>query len=163
MQHGKLICYISETFTDAVINYPTYDKRLYALVQRVKKWKHYLMGKEMIIHSDHQALKYLQSQTKLQQARHSRWMGFIQQFHLVIRYKKGIYNKVVDMFSRPIVNASIFIKNNSIMHESYIEQYAQDDNFKNVYATLIQGHLLEELDYHVHNKFLYHLFKLCIP
>jgi hypothetical protein len=26
-------------------------------------------------------------------------MGFLQQFHLVIRYKKGIFNKVADMFS----------------------------------------------------------------
>jgi hypothetical protein len=53
-------------------------------------------------------------------------MGFLQQFHLVIRYKKGIYNKVVDMFSRPIFNASIILKHNSTMHESYVEQYALD-------------------------------------
>jgi hypothetical protein len=51
-----------------VINYPTYDKELYALVQSVKKWKNYLLGKETIIHTDHEQLKYLQSQTKLQQA-----------------------------------------------------------------------------------------------
>ena len=53
MQHRKPICYHSETFTQAVINYPTYDKELYALVHSVKKWKHYLMGKETIIHTDH--------------------------------------------------------------------------------------------------------------
>eukprot|EP00253_Pinus_taeda_P033750 PITA_33750 len=40
MQHGKPICFHSETFTLAVVNYPTYDKELYALVQSVKKWKH---------------------------------------------------------------------------------------------------------------------------
>jgi len=84
------------------------------------------MGKEMIIHIDHQPLQYLQSQTKLQQARHFRWIGFLQQFHLVIRYNKYIYNKVEDMLSRPIINASVIIKHNSIMHEIYIEQYAQD-------------------------------------
>jgi hypothetical protein len=56
MQRGKPICYHSETFTQAVISYPTYDKELYALVQSVKKWKHYLMGKETIIHIDHQPL-----------------------------------------------------------------------------------------------------------
>jgi hypothetical protein len=66
MQRGKPICYHSETFTQVVINYPTYDKELYVLVQSVKKWKHYLMGKETIIHTDHQPLQYLQSQTKLQ-------------------------------------------------------------------------------------------------
>jgi len=32
MQHGKLICYHSETFNSVIVNYPTYDKELYALV-----------------------------------------------------------------------------------------------------------------------------------
>jgi len=31
-QHGKPICYHYETFNSAVVNYPTYDKELYALV-----------------------------------------------------------------------------------------------------------------------------------
>ena len=35
------------------------------------------------------------------------------------------------------------------MHESYIEQYAQDIDFKDVYATSSQGKNVEELDYHV--------------
>jgi hypothetical protein len=45
LQHGKPICFHSKTFNGVVINYPTYDKELYALVQSVKKWKHYLLGK----------------------------------------------------------------------------------------------------------------------
>ena len=68
MEREKPICYHYETFTQAVINYPTYDKELYVLVQSVKKWKHCLMGKETISHIDHQTLQYLQSQTKLQQS-----------------------------------------------------------------------------------------------
>jgi hypothetical protein len=163
LQYGKPICFHSETFNGAVINYPTYDKELYALVQSVKKWKHYLLGKETIIHTDHQLLQYLQSQSKLQQARHFRWMGFLQQFHLVIRYKKGIFNKVVDMLSRPIVSALVILKQSPIMHESYVEQYALDADFKEVYETLCHSNHVEELDYHVHNNLLYHLGKLCIP
>ena len=89
IRHSKPICYHSETFNYALLNYPTYDKELYALVQSVKRWKHCLMGKETAIHIDHQPLQYLHSQRKLQQSRHYRWMGFLQQFHLVIRYKKG--------------------------------------------------------------------------
>ena len=53
IQHGKPICYYSETFNSAIVNYPTYDKELYALAQSVKNWKHYLMEKETIIHIDH--------------------------------------------------------------------------------------------------------------
>eukprot|EP00253_Pinus_taeda_P014293 PITA_14293 len=68
-QHDKPICYLLETFNLVVVNHPTYDKELYALVQSVKKWKHYLVGKETVIHTDHQPLQYLHSQTKLQHSR----------------------------------------------------------------------------------------------
>eukprot|EP00253_Pinus_taeda_P018789 PITA_18789 len=121
-QHSKPICYHSETFNPAIVNYPTYDNELYALVQTVKNWKHYLMGKETVIHTDHQPLQYIHSQTKLQQSRNYRWMGFLQQFHLVIRYKKGIHNKVADILSRNIINAYTILKHNYVLHESYIEQ-----------------------------------------
>ena len=56
MKYRKPIYYHSETFNQVVVNYPTYDKEFYALVQSVKKWKHYLIGKETIIHTDHQPL-----------------------------------------------------------------------------------------------------------
>jgi hypothetical protein len=90
-------------------------------------------------------------------------MGFLQQFHLVIKYKKGIFNKVVDMLSRPIVSASVIIKQSPIMHESYVEQYALDADFKEVYETLCHSNHVEELDYHLHNNLLYHVVKFCIP
>ena len=61
MQYCKPICYHSEMFNQVVVNYPTYDKELYALVQSVKKRKHYLLGKDTIIHTDHQPLQYLQA------------------------------------------------------------------------------------------------------
>ena len=67
------------------------------------------------------------------------------------------------MISRPIVSDSIILKHNPIMHESYVEQYALDTDFKDVYATLCQTKQVGELDYHVHDKILYHLRKLCIP
>jgi hypothetical protein len=61
MQYCKPICYHSENFNQVVVNYPSYDKELYALVQSVKKWKHYLLGKETIVHIDHHPLQYLQA------------------------------------------------------------------------------------------------------
>ena len=95
------------------------------------------MGKETIIHTDHQPLQYLQSQTKIQQSRHFRWTGLLQQFQLVIKYKKGIHNKVADMLSRPPINASIVIQQSLLVPSSYVEQYAKDEYFKEVYESLI--------------------------
>jgi hypothetical protein len=161
MQYRKPICYHSETFNQVVVNYPTYDKELYALVQSVKKWKHYLLGKETITHTYHQPLQYLQEQTKLQQSRHYIWMGFLQQIHLVIKYKKGTSNKVADMFSRPPIVASIILKNDSLSHDSYVEKYVVDEDFKEVFEKLTHGAQVE--NYCLQGKLLYHLGKICIP
>jgi hypothetical protein len=37
MQGGRPLCYHFELFHGQILNYPTYDKELYALVQAVKK------------------------------------------------------------------------------------------------------------------------------
>jgi len=66
------------------------------------------------------------------------------------------------MLCRPIINASTILKHNFVLHESYIEKYAQDIDFKDVYSTLSQGKRVEELDYHVKDRLLYHCEKLCI-
>jgi CRISPR/Cas system-associated endonuclease Cas3-HD len=81
-------------------------------------------------------------------------------FHLVIRYNKYFYDKVVDMLTRPIFSALVFFKHNSIMHKSYLEQYVLDDDGKDVYATLCCTNQVEELDSYVHGK-LWYLGKLC--
>ena len=94
------------------------------MVQSVKKWKHYLKGKETIIHIDRHPLQYLHSQTKLQQSKHFKWMGFLQQFHLIIKYKKGTQNKITNMLSRPpitTINTSIILQQSLLAHDRYIE------------------------------------------
>ncbi|GJR07842.1 retrotransposon protein, putative, ty1-copia subclass [Tanacetum coccineum] len=75
--------YHSKMFQGAQKNYPTYDKELLALHQAVKHWRCYLLGKETVVHTDHQPLQYLQSQDKLQQARHMKWMTYLQQLNIV--------------------------------------------------------------------------------
>ena len=50
----------------------------------------------------------------------------------MISYKKGIYNKVVDMFSRPIISAANLLNHNYVLYEIYIEQYALDNDFQDV-------------------------------
>ena len=67
----------------------------------MKHWCIYLLGKETVVHADHRPLQYLQAQTKLHQARHMKCKTYLQQFNFVIKYKKGVHNKLVNMLSRP--------------------------------------------------------------
>jgi len=63
MWEGRPICYHFKVFHGVVLKYLTYDKDLYALVQAIKYWKHYLMGKETIIQTYHKPLEYLHTQS----------------------------------------------------------------------------------------------------
>ena len=65
MQEGCPIAYFSEKLSGAALNYPTYDKEMYALVRALKTWQHYLLPKEFVIHTDHDSLKHLKGQGKL--------------------------------------------------------------------------------------------------
>ena len=44
-QHVHLVAYHSETFSDTVHKYPTYDKEIYSIFQACCQWKHYILGK----------------------------------------------------------------------------------------------------------------------
>ncbi|XP_040953670.1 uncharacterized protein, partial [Gossypium hirsutum] len=99
MQDGRPIAYFSEKLNGAVLNYPTYDKELYSLIRALETWQHYLWPKEFVIHTDHESLKYLKGQHKLNK-RHAKWVEFLESFPYVIKYKKGKENVVADALSR---------------------------------------------------------------
>ncbi|XP_016648322.1 PREDICTED: uncharacterized protein LOC107880736 [Prunus mume] len=138
-QDGKLVTYHFEMFSGPVLNYPTYDKELYVMHQAVKHWRAYLLGKEVVVHSDHKPLLFLTTQSKLQQARHMKWMSFLQQFNIVIKYKKGTTNKLADMLFRPPTPVSsvllVTMQIQLIVPSEYAKGYDTDTDFSLCQAT----------------------------
>ena len=55
-QEDKPVAYFSENLNDTKSKYSFYDKEFYAVVQALKKWRHYLMSKEFILYLDNHAL-----------------------------------------------------------------------------------------------------------
>ena len=82
-QEGHLIAFFSEQLNDAKRRYSTYDKEFYAIVQSLHFWRFYLLPTEFVLFSDHQALRYLNSQKKLN-ARHAKWVEFFNEYSFVL-------------------------------------------------------------------------------
>ena len=64
-QHGHPMEYHSETLLDVFRKYPTYDKEMYFIVKACRQWRHYILGKETVIHTNHKPLQFMQTQGKL--------------------------------------------------------------------------------------------------
>jgi hypothetical protein len=158
MQEGRPIAYFSEKLSGAALNYPTYDKELYALVRALETWQHYLWPKEFVIHTDHESLKHLKGQHKLNK-RHARWVEFIETFPYVIRYKQGKENVVADALSRRYALLST-LDAKLLGFEHIKELYAEDHEFCEEYRACekIASGKFFRLD-----GFLFRENKLCVP
>jgi len=71
-------------------------------VRALENWQHYLWPKQFVIHTDHQSLKHIKGQSKLNK-RHAKWIEFIEPFPYAIKYKKGKENIIADALSRRYV------------------------------------------------------------
>ena len=76
-----------------------YDQEFYAIIQALKKWRHYLLPKEFVLYTDHQALQYLNIQGKLNQ-RHLKWVEFLLTYTFVLKYVSGKSNRFEYALSR---------------------------------------------------------------
>jgi hypothetical protein len=98
-QEHRPITYFSEKLNEEKYKYSSNDKEFYAIVQALKKWRHYLIPKEFVIYIDNNSLQFISSQPKMNQG-HAKWVGFLQIFTFVIKHTSGKTNKVVDALSR---------------------------------------------------------------
>jgi hypothetical protein len=129
-QEDKPIAYFREKLNEVKMKYSTYDKEFYAIIQALKKWRHYLIPKEFVLYSDNHALQFVTQQEKLNQ-KHVKWVEYMQNFTFVIKHISGTANKVADALSRKCLLLQEF-RVKTLGFDDLRDMYADDQDFKEV-------------------------------
>ncbi|KAK9002723.1 hypothetical protein V6N11_060306 [Hibiscus sabdariffa] len=114
-RRGKIfhpIYYASKTLNEAQINYTTTEKELLSIIFAFDKFRSYIIGTKVTVHTDHSAKKYLLAK-KDAKPRLILWILLLQEFDVEIIDRKGIENQVADHLSC-LENKQITHKNSEI-------------------------------------------------
>jgi hypothetical protein len=163
-QDNRHVEYFSEKLNDTKRKYSTYDKEFYAIIQALKKWRHYLVPKEFVLYSDNHTLQFITRQEKLNQ-RHDKWIEFMKNFTFVIKHIFGNANKVADALSmRCLILQEFQVK--TLGFEHLKEMYCDDLDFKEAYTACVNPLLIDRSQwtkYLIQDGLLFKGCQLCIP
>jgi transposase InsO family protein len=96
------VAYYSRKLTPAETRYTTRERECLAVKQCLVVWRHYLLGAPFIVKSDHESLKWLQTQdVNTMSDRLVRWVEYFSLFDFDQQYIPGELNVLPDHFSRP--------------------------------------------------------------
>ena len=95
----RAIYYASKTFNEGQENYSTTEKEMLAMEFACEKFRPYILGSHVIIHTDYAAIKYLMAK-KEAKPRLIKWILLLQEFDLEIKDRKGCDNVIVDHLSK---------------------------------------------------------------
>jgi hypothetical protein len=157
-QEGRPVAFFSEKLSGSKRNYSTYDLEFYAIVQSLKHWRHYLIQREFILITDHEALKYINGQHKLSR-RHAKWVAFLQEFTFSLRHQAGSLNRVADALSRR-TSLLTTVSTSVVGFESFPDLYAADPSFGKIIQEVTNN---QRHDFILHNGYLFRGLQLCVP
>ena len=101
VQKGKerTIAYGSFVLTPEQKRYCTTRKELLAVVRFTRQFRHYLLGRQFTVRTDHSSLTWLLN-FKEPQAQLARWMEELSQYDMVIKHRPGRHHTNADGLSR---------------------------------------------------------------
>ena len=141
MQDGGVIAYVSRNLKKHKDLYMTHDLELAAVMLALNLWRHYLVGWNFELKTDHQSLKHLFTQRDVN-ARQRRWSEFMSEYNFGISYIKGKGNVVADALSRrPRIFSLVPLKVN--LRERVLEQLQGDSWYLKVTSNLQSGKQLD--------------------
>uniref|UniRef100_A0A453NRI9 Reverse transcriptase n=1 Tax=Aegilops tauschii subsp. strangulata TaxID=200361 RepID=A0A453NRI9_AEGTS len=149
MQQGRPIAYYSSSLCPRNAAPSTYEKEALAILEALKKWRHYLLGNELIIKTDQQSLKFITDQKITEGVQHKLMMKLLE-FNFKIQYKKGSENRVADALSRLLPSCFAMSAVTPVWAEDLISSYQNDPVSQQLMEQLLLKQPSADSEYTIH-------------
>jgi hypothetical protein len=83
----------------AELNYTVIEKEFLEVVHAINKFRHYIIGYEVFVHTDHSTIRFLMNKP-ITNVRVTRWISLLQEFNITVLDRPGKDNVVADFLSR---------------------------------------------------------------
>ena len=93
------VYYYSRTFNTAKRDYSTTDRECLAVGAGMKKFRVYILGGEILIRTDHSAVRQLLNNAE-NTGRYARWVSVLSEFDFTLKYRPGEQHGNADGLSR---------------------------------------------------------------
>jgi hypothetical protein len=90
--------FLSKKFLSAQLSYRTYEQETLAILEGLLRWEDKLLGREIIIITDHRTLEFFNTQRTMSLCQIC-WYEYLSRFNYTINYVEGIRNVVADALS----------------------------------------------------------------
>ena len=102
-QRGRPVAFLSRTLNPNEIRHHAAEKEAAAIVEAVKQWRHFLLGRHFKLITDQKSISYMydnERKSKIKNDKISRWRVELSQYKFDIIYRPGKDNVAADTFSR---------------------------------------------------------------
>jgi hypothetical protein len=99
MQQRKPVAFFSKALSQGNLAKSVYEKELMALVLCIQHWRHYLLGKQFTVYTDHKSLKHFLQQ-RITSPDQQCWLAKLLGYQFEVKYKPGMENRAADALSR---------------------------------------------------------------
>ena len=173
------VAFYSRTLNEIESRYSAHELELLGVVDTLRAWRCYLHGRKFIVHTDHDPLRYLETQQKLS-PKQVRWIQRLLEYDFEMKPIKGKSNVVADALSRPSrrdnersekyprkilnklldrsfhINALSILQPSTRMQQILARDYESDPEFQEHYNSPRDPFTLKD-------GILFRLTKFCVP
>lgn len=140
------IYFMSKNITLAELNYIVTEKYLLAVIHVINNFRHYILGYDVFIHTDHSTICFLMNNS-IANGIITRWLFLLQELNITIVNWLGKENQVVDFLSRLHTEVENIPVNDEFLDEYLFVMSTHTSWFVDIANYLATWKLLQHLSF----------------